>query len=263
MRIDSYRTQLLADRTYYVRTDGNDNNDGSADDVAHAFLTIQAAYDHIIKILDLSYYNVTIKIGDGVYTSSTVLKPYVSGGGQVKIKGNLSNPDNVSIITSGPCFNAIENRQSPVWVQDMKLKSTASWCLIAEIFGAIYFQNLVFDTSFSGHIYCIYGSYMEMKGDYSVIGSAPYHIFVGDQAQAFISAHQITYSNNPVFSATNFVCGILSELQCAGLTFVNGNTVTGTRYNVFGNGVLQTNGGGANYIPGNSAGGSSTGGQCI
>jgi hypothetical protein len=47
------------------------------------------------------------------------------------------------------------------------------------------------------------------------------------------------------------------------MTFTNGGTVTGQRYNVAANGVIFTNGGGANYLPGNAAGASATGGQYL
>jgi hypothetical protein len=51
-----------------------------------------------------------------------------------------------------------------------------------------------------------------------------------------------------------------------GLIEANGNTytggtITGVRYNADLNSVIFTNGGGANYFPGNSAGSTATGGQ--
>jgi hypothetical protein len=45
------------------------------------------------------------------------------------------------------------------------------------------------------------------------------------------------------------------------MTFTNGGTVTGTRYNCDLNGIMDTGGGGANYVPGNAAGATATGGQ--
>ena len=40
-------------------------------------------------------------------------------------------------------------------------------------------------------------------------------------------------------------------------------SATGVRYNVVNNAVISTNGGGANFFPGNSAGSSGTGGQYV
>jgi hypothetical protein len=142
----------------------------------------------------------------------------------------------------------------------MKLKSDSGSCLVAEVFGGIFYSNIVFDSAGLAHIYSIYGSYIEMKGSIVVIAGAQYHAFAGDKGQIFEALHTITYSNNPNFSACDICSGILSEVIFAALTLTNGNTVTGTRYNAYGNGVIQTGGGGANYIPGNVAGGVTTGG---
>jgi hypothetical protein len=48
----SIRVQLWleANKTWYVRTDGSDANDGSANDAAHAFRTIQGAINYIAAI---------------------------------------------------------------------------------------------------------------------------------------------------------------------------------------------------------------------
>lgn len=103
--ITGVRPQLTANRTYYVRTDGSDSNDGSANDAAHAFLTGQKAID-VATSLDLSLYSVTIQFADGTYTGTLVLKSFI-GAGSIIIQGNPTTPANVLIsVTSGHCIVA-------------------------------------------------------------------------------------------------------------------------------------------------------------
>src|SRR5947209_19614879 len=94
------REQLAGNRTYYVRTDGADGNNGLANSSGGAFLTIQKAID-TAAALDLSIYNVTIQVADGSYTGAvTVTGPWV-GSGTVFLQGNTTTPANVVITTSG------------------------------------------------------------------------------------------------------------------------------------------------------------------
>ena len=64
------RERLSANRTYYVRTDGSDSNDGLTNSAAGAFLTPQKAWDTIQNTLDLAGFTVTVRLGDGTYSSS-------------------------------------------------------------------------------------------------------------------------------------------------------------------------------------------------
>ena len=92
------REVLTANRTYYIRTDGNDANDGLSNASGGAFATIQRAYD-IITTLDIGGFTVTIQIADGTYTAG--LNQTVSPvGGNVSIVGNVATPANVIISTS-------------------------------------------------------------------------------------------------------------------------------------------------------------------
>jgi hypothetical protein len=85
-----------ANITLYVRTDGIDSNDGSANDAAHALRTIQAAINRIPQIVN---HSVTINVADGVYGEDVSLLGY-SGKGSIFITGNIATPTNVSISSA-------------------------------------------------------------------------------------------------------------------------------------------------------------------
>lgn len=91
------RELLSANRTYYVRTDGSDSNDGLTNTAGGAFLTLQKAYDVVIQTLDLGGFIVTIQIADGTYSGGIAFNydegPVVNG--QLYIRGNLTTPQNV------------------------------------------------------------------------------------------------------------------------------------------------------------------------
>ena len=102
------REVLTAARTYYVRTDGNDSNDGLADTSGRAFLTLQKAWNTICG-LDLCGFIPTIKVADGTYTAGVtgLRQPFNSmGNNQVWITGNTSTPATCIINTAaaGNCF---------------------------------------------------------------------------------------------------------------------------------------------------------------
>jgi hypothetical protein len=105
------RERLTAARTYYVRTDGSDSNDGLANTSGGAFLTIQHAYDVIADTLDLGAYTVTIQVAAGTYSRPGsnnhilfISRPWVGGkgsggiggvgGGAVQIIGDRTTPAN-------------------------------------------------------------------------------------------------------------------------------------------------------------------------
>lgn len=84
------REKLTGNRTYYVRTDGNDANGGLTNSSGGAFLTIQKALD-VVGALDLSTFTATISIADGTYTITSALRYRGYQGGQVVLRA-LNDP---------------------------------------------------------------------------------------------------------------------------------------------------------------------------
>jgi hypothetical protein len=102
MPLTTKRELLTANRTYYVRSDGNDSNTGLANTSGGAFLTVQKAVNIIAATLDLGGSAVTVQIADGTYTGAVSLKEVVgySAPGCLVIQGNNSTPANVVISTT-------------------------------------------------------------------------------------------------------------------------------------------------------------------
>uniref|UniRef100_UPI0025470740 hypothetical protein n=1 Tax=Dongia deserti TaxID=2268030 RepID=UPI0025470740 len=98
------RERLLASRTYYVRTDGNDNNDGLTNTAAGAFLTIQKCWNIVRDTLDLNGFTVTCQIADGTYNAGLNANGPLVGQEQAArfiVLGNAASPQNVVISTTG------------------------------------------------------------------------------------------------------------------------------------------------------------------
>ena len=85
-----------ADMTLYVRTDGNDANDGSANDAAHALKTIQAAINKIPQVVN---HTVTVNVAAGTYAEDVYVRGF-SGKSAININGNVSAIASAHFINS-------------------------------------------------------------------------------------------------------------------------------------------------------------------
>lgn len=269
-KMASGRTILLANQTFYVRTDGSDSNNGLTNSASGAFLTIQKAID-VVCSLDLSIYAVTIQLGPGTYSSTrNILNNYI-GVGPVTIVGDTATPSNVSVTTTGACFLA-RNSNKSIWVIDgITLTNTAGTdfgCLLSDG-GYIQFQRVVFKAGVAGggHIYSTGFGRIDAVGDYTIdgIGAGGYHIFVDTNsyfiynvtATLTITAGAKAWSQFAYASSTGI-------LFCWSPTVtITGGVNTGQRYYADLNSVIMTGGGGPNYFPGNVAGATASGGQYL
>lgn len=259
------RERLAANRTYYVRTDGSDTNSGLVNNAGGAFLTIQKAYDSTV-LLDLAGYTVTVQIGDGTYAPASgtpvlsMAQPW-TGGGAVIIQGNSSTPANVVLsATAADAINVATALPGLLTLKDFKLQTTTSGsCLWLAGSGRVDFSGLNFGSAASRQIYVGAKHIVNVVGNYSISGGAAWHLQAGFGGGTLIATGQtITLSGTPNFSQSFCFAGT-GFVIFEGTVF--SGSATGVRYVVSLNGVIAVNGAGANYLPGNAAGLTATGGQ--
>lgn len=247
------REVLTADRTYYVRTDGSDSNNGLANTSGGAFLTIQKAIN-VVAALDLSIYNITISVGDGTYAGGARVTGPFTGVGSVTIVGNTSTPSSCVIsVTSTNCIYV--SGGGSLIVGGFKLQTaTGGHCVWAGGSARIYLTGAMEYGACAGvHIAATDFGYVSVGANYTISGSAGAHNYIETYGMIFSPSRTITLTGTPSFGTCFAFIGI-----SPGFLDVRGNTysgsATGKRYQLAGGGIINTNGGGSTYLPGNSSG---------
>jgi len=255
------REKLAANRTYNVRANGSDANDGLANTSGGAFLTIQKAVTTVYG-LDLNGFNVTIQVADGTYTAGAAFSGAFVGKGNVTIIGNTTTPANVAVnVTSANAFQAVNN--AIVTVKGFKVTTTTAGSVFyASYGGIIFFDKMDFGASAGAHITASdFGEVAAtLSSSYTISGGAPIHAHAYFSAVITLAYNTITVSGTPAFSSY-FAGTAFGYISFEGTTF--SGSATGTRYLAHKNGVIDTNGGGASFLPGNASGSTATGGQYI
>lgn len=259
------REVLDAARTYYVRADGSDSNDGLTNNSGGAFLTIQKAIN-VAAALDLSIYDVTIQLAAGTYSTSTgnVLATLV-GSGSVTIIGDETTPANVVVTTSGAMTSSHGNFlanaiRGTYKLRGMKLTSTASgtrYAIQVQNGAYVEFQNIDFGTGFTQHLRAA-GGFLSATGNYSITGGATGHVEANGIGVLRTQGVTVTLTGTPAF--TTFATATRLGIFFATNVTYSGSA-TGVRYSVTENGVIVVNGAGATYFPGDATGATATGGQ--
>jgi hypothetical protein len=257
------RERLTSSRTYYVRTDGSDSNDGLTNTSGGAFLTIQYAIDVVSSILDIaSSVTVTIKVADGTYSESVNCKQFV-GGGIVEIVGNSTTPASCIISTTSTHCIAIGSSTNYL-LNGFKLvasgASTSS--IIARLNGVISFLNIDFGTCAANQMLASTGGSIYATGNYTISGGAISHCYAVSGGRIHIDNKTLTLTGTPAFSnAFVWMDRGLGMVDCYGMTF--SGSATGKRYIVNNNSVCFVNGAATTYLPGNVAGTTANGGVYI
>lgn len=261
------RPVLTANRIYYVRKDGNNANTGLANTAGGACLTVMGALNKIASV-DLNGFGATVQIGDGTYDERLVI-PKMTGQRKTEdliLLGNLATPSAVTLRNNGSYQPVIEAIMGAAVTCGGGFTLTApnnGYGINAAEAGIISVSgNVVFGPCGEHHAYANNAGTINFFNPYTISSSAKAH-WASALAGQIYSATTVTINAPVTFSfafAAAFAGGV-QQINGNTFTLTNGAVVTGARYATQKNGVIETYGAGATYLPGSTAGSSVTGGQ--
>jgi len=254
------REVLIANRNYYVRTDGSDTlNDGLTNTSGGAFLTIQKAAN-VAAALDTSIYTVTINVGAGTFAEQVTLKR-PAGGGRIQISGAGATTIIDPPAGVNHCFQAITGGEFQL--TNMKLQKTTATTghgILVQNNALVYFSGIEFGafTPSGRHIFANQGGIVVCQGAYTITGNAIMHYCAQSGGLIQVVNQTVTLTGTPAFSSRFADVFLNGSIQVNGATFTG--SATGTRYLADMLGAIWTNGGGATFLPGNVNGSVTNGG---
>jgi hypothetical protein len=238
----------------YVSPSGSDTNPGTS--AQYPFQTINAALASAAQNYDFANASVTINLAAGNYAGCEVNGAAIST--PVKILGNTASPNTVTITGTGAdCVWSINGASVSITGVTCIMGSTSSQgiaCLHAQGGTIGIGPGVVLGSSAGYHIACQTGGFIGVAlgaTSYKVTGSALAHWYCDSNGIIGTFGVTLTLTGTPNFSVA-FADVSGGELQCYGMTF--SGSATGIRYSVGNYGIIITNGGGASYLPGSTAG---------
>jgi hypothetical protein len=263
------RPPLTANGNFYIDAAlGSDTTgDGSS---GNPWTTLQYAYNWIQANVNFAGYQCNIHMADGIYTGGLVAAGSFIGAnnaGSLLILGNSSDPTAVVIHTTGAdCVDV--SAGGSISLKHLTVVSTTSGGaggdgVTASYTGELFLYDMNFGACSGNQMYAAGGGSVIVMTDYQITGGAQVHAQAAQQGYIEMSSTParhiaIALVGNPNFSA-GFVMAGDGGIYASNNVFTG--SATGPRYDAHLNGVIFTNGKGANYFPGSVAGGVSTGGQ--
>lgn len=248
------REVLSSNRIYFVRTDGNDANDGLSNTAGGAFLTCQRAVDLIAETIDTSIYGVTIQVAAGTYTDICFGRPLVGSAG-VQIVGDLVTPSNVvRRITNSDAFRW-PGGPGLYTIRGFKLEALTSGYggLRASEQARLKFGLIEFGEVGHSHVMATRGAHVFAIDNYSITAGAGNHFYTEMGGIINAGARNISISNTPNFYQAFARATQQSQIVIPANVFTG--SATGKRFSVEALSYMGTNQSDpATYLPGDSAG---------
>jgi hypothetical protein len=256
---------LAAPLTINVATSGNDTTGNGTS--AAPFASINGAWQYLLQTYNVNSYGVTIQVANGTYNSAVALGRMPNGAGTVQIVGNPGSPSSCTIsITSVNDTVAASGNVNVLFngfTLSANVSNTTNYGTVINTGGGavISIQNITFGLYTNFAMISSTGGQIAVGSNISVTN--------GVTANGLFYAHAcgvISASNTTINIGTGVSLGVTANvnecgvIEAIGLAWT-GNNSTGTRYSASTNGVILTNGGGANYFVGTVAGATSSGGQ--
>ena len=229
--------------TFYVRADGNDANSGLADTAGQAFLTIFAAVEHAASVCRKA----TVSVGAGAFDSTDL--------------GDVAKGCEINIVGAGigtTTFDGLSVAAGDVWLYDFSLPRASAQNGAVLRLGNVSFSECLGDPQID-----VYGATVFVQDDIHLAGDSTAWLSVTNGGLARVTG-SVTLASNVAFDVATVVCGAGSICDLQAASFVPGAfAVTAPRYDVSGNGVINTGGLGESFILGDAGGVKTTGGQYL
>lgn len=244
------RPTLTAARTYYVAAAGSDANDGL--DPSRPFATWQHAAD-TIKKLNTNGWAVTVQGLGGTYGAGASVSGPFFGGGTVTFLGS----GDLIVAPAGCAFQSLYGAEFSVGAGiTVQSNDIANGGIKAQFGGLINITGDVHFNACTGYqIGALDGGNVRLRSGYTVLGGGAAHLQCQGQGRITVdTAGPIS----PGFAAGVNYGGAFAICQSLGYmllgSFNHSGTVTGSRYSVTKNALIDAQGQGPNWLPGNSAG---------
>ena len=240
------REQLGANRTYFVRMDGDDANTGLTDTAGGAFRSLQYAVDTLMG-LDCGTYNVVINVGPGDYAEFVSVTGQVLGSGTYKIVGDTTDPMQVKTRRFTCAKGAV------IGIEGFDL--TEANGLIGQSDAKIEIDNM----HFSGPGSALNLQQAFVDANYGALGFGPAVTTIATMYNyAYFSAFGTTFTLDTgidwgasgAFFMQSYSLTWLQNAQFAGDTA----STTGRRYALAISSTLNTAGAATDFVPGTTAG---------
>lgn len=237
----------------YVRTDGNDINDGSINDAAHALQTVPAAINKLRR--QYAFSSALIQLGNpGTYTG---LQYVPTLAGVLNIVGDPNNQLGYNLQGAGSPGQGSIQTSSPVNLTGLTVVNTGTQShTIAATASQVTLTNvgLVSTNGTTGyHAYAPGGRVLFAAGC-SISGNAAAALTGESGGEVAINPQTVlSVNNSPSFLIAFALAQSQGRISALGGSSVFGSA-TGVRYIAQTYGIISTNGGGPNFFPGSASG---------
>lgn len=260
------RTRLTANTNFFVNASTGNDTTGSGTASA-PWQTLQKAWNSIQQNIDLAGNGVAINCTGAFTAGMTANGPLVGSGSAIFsfASGSSVAATNNNAFTAqyGAAFT-IQGTGTPVLLTTSGTGGGLGYG-IAAVYGGSTITvgaGVNFGTCFAGHVYANGGS-VSLFNAYTISGSTPTHVSIAGGG-GYITTSQpggqtVTLTGTPNFSTAFAYTAAPGNIALGNITFTG--SATGVRYSANQGGTIQTGGGGVSYLPGSSAGTTSTGGQ--
>lgn len=251
------REALTANRTYYVRADGSDSNNGLANTSGGAFLTPQKAYNTIVG-LDLAGFIATISVSAGTFTGGLeCIAPVV--GGKVVLTGagatTIISTTNKSAIYVGSVVS--------LKINSVKIQTTTSGEGISALGAGATIEigsGVEIAATAGAKIWAQSGGYVRGITNFTISGNSPSWM-TGLGGLIELANCTVAVSGTPAWGTAGIVFNTLGSVSLFNVSF--SGSATGKRYDGANNSILNSFGAGtlSTYFPGSTNGTTATGAQ--